>query len=149
MATEEEDKEECGWCRWMKAGACKAEFEVWLKCVDDVKDAGRDDVETCASVMGPLWDCMQKNTDYYAPQLDALKGRSPPGESSEEQGQATKAEQPVGSTASTGSATAGARVAGEDIDLDLDNITDEDIERFVERLEKEEAEGAKGAGKAP
>lgn len=22
------EKEECGWCKWMKAGGCKAEFEV-------------------------------------------------------------------------------------------------------------------------
>ncbi len=23
-----EDDEECGWCRWMKAGGCKADFQV-------------------------------------------------------------------------------------------------------------------------
>ncbi|KAF5830034.1 GCK domain-containing protein [Dunaliella salina] len=71
----EEDKEECSWCRWMKAGGCKSQFEVWLQCVDSVRDAGRDDVETCASVMGPLWDCMARNQDYYAPQLDVIKER--------------------------------------------------------------------------
>lgn len=28
VAVEEDDKEECGWCKWMKAGGCKAQFEV-------------------------------------------------------------------------------------------------------------------------
>jgi hypothetical protein len=23
-----EDQEECGWCRWMKAGGCKEQFDV-------------------------------------------------------------------------------------------------------------------------
>lgn len=27
---EEEDKEECGWCKWMKAGGCADEFEVGM-----------------------------------------------------------------------------------------------------------------------
>ena len=29
----------------------------------------------CAWQMGPLWECMQKNIDYYEPQLAALAGR--------------------------------------------------------------------------
>ncbi|GIL76214.1 hypothetical protein Vretimale_5811 [Volvox reticuliferus] len=70
-----EDEEECGWCRWMKAGGCKAEFQVWLDCVDAVKAAGRDDVESCASIMGPLWECMERHKDYYAPQLNSLAER--------------------------------------------------------------------------
>ncbi|GFH19093.1 GCK domain-containing protein [Haematococcus lacustris] len=82
----EADKpEECSWCKWMKGGGCKKEFEagalrvrpVWLKCVDDVRDAGRDDVESCAGLMGPLWDCMQHNSAYYSPQLDSLASRKP------------------------------------------------------------------------
>ncbi|GFH07747.1 GCK domain-containing protein, partial [Haematococcus lacustris] len=51
--------------------------QVWLKCVDDVRDAGRDDVESCAGLMGPLWDCMQHNSAYYSPQLDSLASRKP------------------------------------------------------------------------
>mmetsp|Transcript_6613 Transcript_6613/g.11258 ORF Transcript_6613/g.11258 Transcript_6613/m.11258 type:complete len:142 (-) Transcript_6613:276-701(-) len=83
---EPEDPNECGWCKWMKAGGCKSEFEVWLKCVDDVRDAGRADVESCSAIMAPLWDCMQKNADYYEPQMDALKG----GEEGEKEQKAEK-----------------------------------------------------------
>ncbi|GIL44883.1 hypothetical protein Vafri_2344, partial [Volvox africanus] len=72
---DDEDEEECGWCRWMKAGGCKAEFQVWLDCVDAVKAAGRDDVESCSSIMGPLWECMERNKAYYAPQLNSLAER--------------------------------------------------------------------------
>ncbi|GFH17368.1 GCK domain-containing protein, partial [Haematococcus lacustris] len=57
---------------------CNSTVElVWLKCVDDVRDAGRDDVESCAGLMGPLWDCMQHNSAYYSPQLDSLASRKP------------------------------------------------------------------------
>lgn len=27
-AVKEEEKEECGWCKWMKGGECKPEFVV-------------------------------------------------------------------------------------------------------------------------
>ncbi|KAG2425769.1 hypothetical protein HXX76_013394 [Chlamydomonas incerta] len=68
----EEDEEECGWCKWMKGGGCKDSFQVWLDCVDGVKAAGREDVESCAAVMGPLWDCMEAHKEYYAPQLSSV-----------------------------------------------------------------------------
>ncbi|KAG2447504.1 hypothetical protein HYH02_007429 [Chlamydomonas schloesseri] len=69
---EGEEEEECGWCKWMKAGGCKEPFQVWLDCVDAVKAEGREDVESCASVMGPLWECMERHKEYYAPQLSSL-----------------------------------------------------------------------------
>ncbi|GFR50513.1 hypothetical protein Agub_g12780, partial [Astrephomene gubernaculifera] len=72
MEDDEENEEECGWCKWMKAGGCKDEFQVWLDCVDGLRAAGRDDVESCAEVMGPLWACMERHKDYYAPQLSSL-----------------------------------------------------------------------------
>mmetsp|Transcript_11849 Transcript_11849/g.21269 ORF Transcript_11849/g.21269 Transcript_11849/m.21269 type:complete len:116 (-) Transcript_11849:57-404(-) len=71
----EEDKEECGWCKWMKAGGCRAEFQVWLDCVDELHKNDRDDVEACAGIMGPLWECMEKNKDYYQPQLESIQER--------------------------------------------------------------------------
>lgn len=40
--------------------------------MDGVKAAGRQDVESCAAVMGPLWECMEKHREYYAPQLSSL-----------------------------------------------------------------------------
>lgn len=57
----------------MKGGGCKEEFQVWLDCVDKLKADGREDVEVCAAVMGPLWECMDRHKEYYAPQLDSLK----------------------------------------------------------------------------
>lgn len=70
-----EDEEECPWCKWMKGGGCRSEFQVWLDCVDEVKAQGREDVEKCAEVMGPLWECMERNRDYYGLQLDSLAER--------------------------------------------------------------------------
>lgn len=72
---EADGEEECGWCKWMKGGSCKSEFQVWLDCVDGLRAKGREDVEVCADVMGPLWDCMAKHKDYYAPQLDSLASK--------------------------------------------------------------------------
>jgi hypothetical protein len=68
-----EEEPECGWCKWMKAGGCSTPFQTWLVCVDGVKAQGREDVEQCAAVMGPLWACMEANAAYYTPQLDSLK----------------------------------------------------------------------------
>mmetsp|Transcript_2602 Transcript_2602/g.5980 ORF Transcript_2602/g.5980 Transcript_2602/m.5980 type:complete len:117 (-) Transcript_2602:643-993(-) len=94
----EQDKEECSWCRWMKAGGCKSQFEVWLQCVDSVRDAGRDDVESCASVMGPLWDCMAQNQDYYAPQLDVIKESRGEGDQSADEHEAKSKSKEEGSS---------------------------------------------------
>ncbi len=44
--------------RRLRSPACKLVCalptvpQVWLKCVDAVRDAGREDVESCASVVG-------------------------------------------------------------------------------------------------
>ncbi|KAG2493759.1 hypothetical protein HYH03_007981 [Edaphochlamys debaryana] len=81
---EEEDEEECGWCKWMKAGGCKEPFQVWLDCVDAVKAEGREDVESCSAIMGPLWECMERNKEYYAPQLSSLADKKRSKEEGEE-----------------------------------------------------------------
>ena len=46
--------------------------------LQEYRDAGS--AEIVARQMGPLWDCMQRNAEYYEPQLDALHGKEPPGE---------------------------------------------------------------------
>lgn len=68
----DDDEEECGWCKWMKAGPCPKPFQVWLDCVDGLRAEGREDVEVCANVMAPLFECMSAHKDYYAPQLTSL-----------------------------------------------------------------------------
>ena len=68
----EAEEEECGWCKWMKAGPCPEPFQVWLDCVDGLRAKGRDDVEVCANVMAPLFECMSAHKEYYAPQLTSL-----------------------------------------------------------------------------
>lgn len=88
---EEEDPNECGWCKWMKAGGCQAPFTSWLACVDDIKAQGRDDVEVCAKVMGPLFECMERHKEYYSPQLETLQL-----DKSDDDVLAGEAEQPVG-----------------------------------------------------
>lgn len=97
---QEEEEKECGWCKWMKAGGCGEPFQEWLKCVDDVKAQGRDDVEVCAKVMGPLFGCMERHKEYYAPQLDSLHK-----ERSSEDAQEGAGQQP-GQPAGAASATA-------------------------------------------
>jgi hypothetical protein len=66
--------------------------QVWLDCVDGVREEGRSDVESCAAVMRPLWECMERHKDYYAPQLAVAEERSRAaagaGEGAEEDGAA-------------------------------------------------------------
>eukprot|EP00798_Chlamydomonas_sp_ICE-L_P031423 gene31423-6597_t len=130
QAEEEEDEEPCGWCRWMKAGGCKAEFTTWMSCVDAVRDAGRDDVESCSETMVPLWDCMQKNSDYYAQQLESLKGRSPPSTGDQDPSEASEAEAEAGAEGGQGGKSPAPNLE------DMDDITDADVERWVEEAEK-------------
>eukprot|EP00955_Chlamydomonas_euryale_P045231 353090-Chlamydomonas_euryale.AAC.6 len=146
VGDEKQGKEECGWCKWMKAGGCSEEFEVWLKCVDDVRESGREDVETCASVvysgrkygsrgceprvhlhplhaiqslqMGPLWECMAKNADYYAPQVEALKEGS-----SGQEGDNKDVAKPAGEAGAS---------------RDPDDVTAEEIEQYLESLDQED-----------
>ena len=90
------------------------------------------------SQMGPLWECMQKNVDYYAPQLSALEaGKRPAGSSS---GEGT-ADPPTGE--SGGSAFPAAAAAAGAEAVDFDNLTDKDIEAYLERIDREEGGGTK------
>ncbi len=101
---EKEDEEECPWCKWMKGGGCRSDFQVWLDCVDEVKAQGREDVEKCAEVMGPLWECMERNRDYYGLQLDSLAERKAAAAAPKEDGEGREAaEGPGGSDAGGGS----------------------------------------------
>lgn len=66
--------------------------------------------------MGPLWDCMAKHQEYYAPQVEALKeGRPTPSE-----GEAGKG----------GESEVAARSP--------DDVTEKEIEEYLESLDKEE-----------
>ena len=94
--------------------------------------------------MGPLWECMQKNADYYTPQMDALEaGREPSGgkdsPSEEAEAQTTGPSGQHGSPQSPASAAA----AGPSQPFDFDKITAEDIEAYLEQLDKDESDGRK------
>ncbi|GAX74155.1 hypothetical protein CEUSTIGMA_g1604.t1 [Chlamydomonas eustigma] len=130
-------KEECGWCKWMKAGGCAAEFTAWLDCVDAVRDAGREDVETCASVMSPLWACMEKHADYYAPQVGALRA-SKNDEGDNHSPETAASEQQQGNQEGV---TKSVTTEAEYIDIDL--MTDKDVEKNLDRIDAEEAKGKK------
>lgn len=67
----EEDEEGCAFCKFMKGGGCKAEFEAWEKCVADSRESG-DFVGQCADITEALQACMNHtdNKDYYQLFLD-------------------------------------------------------------------------------
>ena len=66
----EEEEEECGFCRFMKGGSCKATFVAWEDCVDAAKDAKEDFVAKCAAQTAALRDCMIANPGYYGDMLE-------------------------------------------------------------------------------
>ena len=66
---DEEEEEECGFCRFMKGGSCKAAFVAWEECVDAAKDAKNDFVEKCAKQTEALRDCMMADPGYYGDML--------------------------------------------------------------------------------
>ncbi len=116
--------------------------------------------------MVPLWDCMLRNTDYYSQQLEALKGRSPPSRGDEDPSTSNGGSQEDGAMADTASATkgttsspsvsgsgsgsstkGGSSAAGDGVTRsssgtgsgeEVDDITDEDVDRWVANLEQEE-----------
>ena len=96
--------------------------------------------------MGPLWECMQKNADYYTPQMDALQaGRESSG--GEDGGGNPSEEAKPQSTAPSGQhgspQSPAAAAAGPSLPFDFDKITAEDIEAYLERLDKDESAGRK------
>ena len=58
-ATEAEEEEECGFCR----------FVQWEDCVDKAKEADGDFVEKCAKQTEALRDCMMADPGYYGDML--------------------------------------------------------------------------------
>jgi len=62
-------KAECGFCRFMRAGACAAQFDAWEHCVEAHRKSA-DFVEKCLAVTRNLKECMEAHPDYYEPVLD-------------------------------------------------------------------------------
>eukprot|EP00887_Chlorella_sp_A99_P000973 scaffold5.g973.t1 len=68
---EDDENETCGFCKFMKGGACRHAFIDWSKCVDSEREAGHEDfAEHCADVTLALRECMLSNRDYYGPLLE-------------------------------------------------------------------------------
>ena len=66
---EQEEEEECGFCKFMKGGSCKTAFVAWEDCVDEAKEADGDFVEKCAKQTEALRDCMLADPGYYGDML--------------------------------------------------------------------------------
>eukprot|EP01024_Parvocaulis_polyphysoides_P045661 TRINITY_DN4277_c0_g2_i1.p2 TRINITY_DN4277_c0_g2~~TRINITY_DN4277_c0_g2_i1.p2 ORF type:complete len:153 (-),score=32.18 TRINITY_DN4277_c0_g2_i1:182-586(-) len=67
---EEDDQEECGFCKWMKAGGCRVEFTAWEECVDKARKQEEDFTTDCRNLTNALHSCMERNRDYYEPLLE-------------------------------------------------------------------------------
>ncbi|KAF0714610.1 Aste57867_3785 [Aphanomyces stellatus] len=59
-------KAECGFCLFMKAGPCGAEFTAWETCLDESKKNGQDFLTVCGPQTLALRDCVDANPDYYS-----------------------------------------------------------------------------------
>eukprot|EP00250_Pteridium_aquilinum_P005563 c15638_g1_i1 orf=106-672(+) len=70
---EEEEAGECGFCLFMKSGPCRDSFVNWEKCVEEAEKGKEDMVEKCHQVTFMLKECMEHNSDYYEPVLQAEK----------------------------------------------------------------------------
>lgn len=70
---EEEEAGECGFCLFMKGGGCKEAFIEWENCIEEAEKKEEDVVEKCYTVTSALKKCMEANSDYYAPILQAEK----------------------------------------------------------------------------
>lgn len=75
---------------------------------------------------------MQKNVDYYAPQLSSLEAGKQKAESS---GISSDSDQTRDSSESP---TPAAASGGDMSAVDFDNLTDKDIEAYLERIDREE-----------
>lgn len=58
-------KAECGFCKFMKAGPCGAEFSAWEACLDRCKAGGLDFIDHCGKETLALRDCVDANPEYY------------------------------------------------------------------------------------
>jgi hypothetical protein len=54
----------------MKAGPCGQAFKDWEKCVDEAHKGEQDIVAKCTGPTRALKECMEANTEYYAPVLE-------------------------------------------------------------------------------
>ncbi|KAL8269005.1 hypothetical protein R6Q59_002803 [Mikania micrantha] len=70
---ENEEEGECGFCLFMKGGACKQEFINWENCIEEGEKNNEDIVDKCFEVTSALKKCMEANSDYYSPILQAEK----------------------------------------------------------------------------
>lgn len=68
---EDDGESECGFCLFMKGGACKETFISWEKCVEDAEDKGLEIAEKCFEATALLKKCMDAHSDYYEPVLRA------------------------------------------------------------------------------
>jgi hypothetical protein len=64
-----DEQEECGFCKFMKAGSCETAFVAWEDCVDKAKEADGDFVEKCAKQTEALRECMLADPGYYGDML--------------------------------------------------------------------------------
>ena len=56
---------ECGFCRYMKAGPCGAQFQRWEDCVAACKDKEQDFFEHCGQHTWELKTCVDEHPEYY------------------------------------------------------------------------------------
>ncbi|OQR88056.1 hypothetical protein ACHHYP_07665 [Achlya hypogyna] len=71
-------KPECGFCKFMKAGPCGAQFTAWEACLDESKAKGEDFLEKCGGPTLLLRDCVDANPDYYSVLNDAPEADDEP-----------------------------------------------------------------------
>ena len=57
----------------MKGGPCRDNFIQWEECVQTAEDAKEDIVEKCHQITFLLKECMESNSEYYEPVLQAEK----------------------------------------------------------------------------
>ncbi|KAJ8601942.1 hypothetical protein CTAYLR_004462 [Chrysophaeum taylorii] len=57
------DGEDCGFCLFMRAGPCGADFRSWEACVKAYQN--EDFARKCMGATSKLTKCMQQNKDYY------------------------------------------------------------------------------------
>lgn len=98
---QEEEEDDCPFCVFMKAGPCGQAFKDWEKCVDEAHKGEQDIVAKCTGPTRALKECMEANTEYYAPvletddtkeALDAEKGERSEAEGGKSKEDARKAE---------------------------------------------------------
>lgn len=61
-----DQKPECGFCKFMKAGPCGREFSAWEACLDRSKKDGSDFLDKCSAPTLALRDCVDANPEYYS-----------------------------------------------------------------------------------